>query len=68
MSGNMKGGAAVVAGALVGNWAAERFVLRQPGGDTGWVEVSEGFGMDDLARALVILVGVVAAQMVLRRV
>lgn len=41
---------------IVGNWLAERFLLKASEDDpTGFVVVSEGFGMDDVVRAAAIV-------------
>lgn len=50
----MKGILVLVGSAIVGNYVAERFVLKAPGGTTGFVEVADGFGLDDVARAATI--------------
>jgi len=54
---------AVVGGALLGNYAAEKFILKTgPEDRTGFVMVAEGWGLDDLARALSVLAGVFLAS------
>lgn len=48
----MKGFLVVAAAAVVGNMIAERFLLKSTDDDpTGFIVVSEGIGMDDVARA-----------------
>jgi hypothetical protein len=55
----MKGLLVLGGGVIVGNMLAEKFLLKTgPDDPTGFVEVAEGFGMDDVARAAAI-VGVV---------
>ena len=59
----------VVAGAMVGNYAAERFVLKQNAEDkTGFIMVAEGWGADDLVRGLFVLAGVFLVSKVLGKV
>ena len=56
----MKGYLTIAAGALLGNMIAEKFVLRQhPGDPSGFVHVSDGLGLDDVARAATITLGIV---------
>lgn len=47
---------AFVAGAAIaGNWLANRYVLRvTPDSPTGFVDISPGFGADEIATGLVI--------------
>lgn len=55
----MKGILVLAGGVIVGNYLAERFVLKANADDpSGFIVVSEGLGMDDVARAAVI-VGIV---------
>lgn len=45
----------VAGAAVVGNFLAERFVLKSTAEDpTGFILVADGFGLDDAARAIVI--------------
>lgn len=45
----------VAGAAVIGNFIAERFVLKSTAEDpSGFVVVADGFGLDDMARALVI--------------
>lgn len=48
---------AIVFGSIVaGNWLAERFVLKSSADDpSGFIQVADGLGMDDVARAAAIL-------------
>jgi hypothetical protein len=51
----MKGLLVLVGAGIVGNMIAEKFLLKGgPDDPTGFIEVAEGFGMDDVARAVVI--------------
>lgn len=51
----MKGLLFVAGSAFVGNMIAERFVLKStPEDPTGFIEVADGIGLDDAARALTI--------------
>ena len=47
----------VIGGAVIaGNFVADRWVIKSgPDDPTGFVEFSEGFGADDIARAAVIV-------------
>lgn len=47
--GNLKGLAVLAGAILAGKWVAERFILKNPTNGSGFVEVGEGFGMDDVA-------------------
>ena len=58
----------LVAGAIVGNVVAERYVLRAPGSDTGFVPVTDGIGLDELARGLTILVAAYGIDLLLGKV
>jgi hypothetical protein len=49
--------------AILGNWLAERFILKDGPDDTsGFVEVKPGLGMDDVARGLTIAAVVMLAN------
>lgn len=51
----MKGLLFVAGAAVIGNYLAERFILKSTEDDpTGFVQVADGFGADDVARALTI--------------
>ena len=51
----MKGLLFVAGSAFVGNMIAERFILKStPEDPTGFIEVRDGIGLDDAARAFVI--------------
>jgi hypothetical protein len=52
----------ITVAALVGNMVAEKFVLKAPGSDSGFVEVKDGIGMDDFARAATIGAAVLVAK------
>lgn len=55
--------------AIAGNFLAERFILKDGPDDTsGIIEVKPGFGMDDVARGLVIAGVVLAAKQILAKV
>lgn len=59
----MKGYLQIAAGVALGNMIAEKFVLRQgPMDTTGFVDISEGFGLDDVARAVVVTAAVVLVR------
>jgi hypothetical protein len=47
--GNIKGLLVLGGAILAGKWVAERFILKNPNTGSGFVEVGEGFGMDDVA-------------------
>lgn len=52
----MKGILVLAGGAVVGNMLAEKFLLKShPEDPSGFIEVKEGFGMDDIARAAAIV-------------
>lgn len=52
----MKKTIVVFASVIAGNYLAERFVLKSgPDDPTGFVQVADGLGMDDVARAATIL-------------
>lgn len=46
--------AVLIGAVLAGNYLAERFILRPPGETGGLIDVSPGFGMDDIARAAIV--------------
>ena len=55
-------------GIAVGNMIAERWVLRaSPEDPTGFVDVSPGFGLDEIARAAVIIPAMGAVDALFRR-
>jgi len=58
----LKGILVLTASALVGNYVAERFILKAPGGTSGFVEVADGMGLDDVARAATIAAVVMLAK------
>ena len=52
-------------GVLLGKWAADQFVLKSgPDDPTGFIEVKQGFGLDDVAEAAVIVLSVAVVHMV----
>jgi hypothetical protein len=52
----MKKAVVVFGSVIAGNYLAERFVLKaSPEDPTGFVQVADGLGMDDVARAATIL-------------
>lgn len=59
--GNLKGLAVMAGAILAGKWVAERFILKDPVTGKGFVEVGDGFGMDDVAvvvtQVAIVLVG-----------
>lgn len=61
----MKGFLVVLAASVVGNMVAEKFVLKANDEDTGWIQASEGLGMDDFARAACIALAYWGAKKVL---
>ena len=52
----------VAGGIIVGNMLFERFLLKNPVDNTGFIEVKEGFGMDDVVRAATVAAVVIAAE------
>lgn len=49
--------ALLTVGILAGNWIVDQFVIKKvdaSGRESGWVEVAEGFGQDDVVRSLVV--------------
>lgn len=52
----MKGTLVLAGSVIVGNYVAERFILKKDSNDpTGFIEVADGLGPDDVARAAVIV-------------
>ncbi len=52
----MKKTAIVFGSVIAGNWLAERFILKaSPDDPSGFVQVADGLGMDDVARAAAVL-------------
>jgi hypothetical protein len=50
-----KKGLTIVAGSILGNMIAERFLLKAgPDDPSGFIMVADGIGMDDVARGLAI--------------
>lgn len=47
--GSFKGIAVLAGGIFLGKFLAERFLLKDPVTGKGFIEVGEGFGMDDAA-------------------
>ena len=47
----MKGLLVVFGAVVIGNMVAEKFLLKSGPDDSGWVEASEGLGLDDAVRA-----------------
>lgn len=59
----------VFGGVIAGNYLAERFVLKaSPDDPSGFIQVADGIGMDDVARAATILLVVWLADSVTKRV
>ncbi len=54
--------AKIAGGIVVGNFVFERFILKNPVDGSGFVEVKEGFGMDDIIRAATVAAVVVAVE------
>ena len=52
--------AKTAAGVIAGNFVFERFILKNPIDGSGFVEVKEGFGMDDIIRAATVAAVVIA--------
>ena len=44
----------IALGAIVGNFIAERWILKRTEDGPGFVMVADGFGMDDIVRAALI--------------
>ena len=54
------------AAAVIGNMVAEKFLLKSgPDDPTGFIEVADGFGLDDIVRGLTIAVVFVALDKVI---
>lgn len=65
----MKKTAIVFGSVIVGNYLAERFVLKAtPDDPSGFIQVAEGIGMDDVARAAVIVLTTYAVEKLTRKV
>jgi|694.fasta_scaffold20731_21 hypothetical protein len=60
--GNVKGILVLTGAVLAGKYIAERFILRPAGGTSGFVEVSDGFGLDDVVFAATIAGAVILAK------
>jgi hypothetical protein len=60
--GNVKGLLVLTGAVLAGKFIAERFVLKPAGGTSGFIEVSDGFGLDDIVFAATIAGAVVLAK------
>ena len=58
----MKGILVLIGGALAGSYVFEKFIAKNPATGSGFVEVSDGLGLDDIARA-----GTIAAVILLGR-
>jgi len=52
--------AKTAAGVIAGNFVFERSILKNPIDGSGFVEVKEGFGMDDIIRAATVAAVVIA--------
>lgn len=66
---NVKKTVVLLASVIGGNYLAERYVLKSgPDDPTGFVQVADGLGMDDVARAVAVVATVYAADMVARKV
>ena len=64
----MKKTAIVFGSVIAGNWLAERFILKSSQEDpTGFILVSDGLGMDDVARAAAVLLMVYVGDQIARR-
>jgi hypothetical protein len=48
--------AGAAAGAMAGNWVVEKFVFKQADG-SGFIEVTDGFGLDDVVHWVVVGAG-----------
>jgi hypothetical protein len=58
----------LAAGTVLGNMVAERWILRASKDDpTGVIDVSPGFGLDELARAAVIIAVTGSIEPILRK-
>lgn len=60
--GNVKGILLLTGAVLAGKFIAERFILKPAGGTSGFIEVSDGFGLDDIAFAATIAGTVILAK------
>lgn len=60
--GNVKGILVLTGAVLAGKFVAERFILKPAGGTTGFIEVSDGFGLDDVVFAATIAGAVIIAK------
>jgi hypothetical protein len=60
---------AVTGGAVMGGeWVFQKFVLKDPTGTQpgGFINRSDGFGMDDVAHAATILIAIAVSHMVFK--
>jgi hypothetical protein len=66
---SIKGFLIVLVLAIAGNYAAERWVLKDPNdpNDPGFVDFKPGFGMDDVARGATIALAVIVGGGVLKK-
>lgn len=54
MLGKLKGPLIVFAAAAIGEYVAENFVIKDGPGDRGFINRTDGFGLDEIARAAII--------------
>lgn len=66
---NLKGFLIVLLLAVLGNYVAERFVIKDPNdpNDQGFVDFKPGFGTDDIARGATIALCVVLGGGILKK-
>jgi hypothetical protein len=64
---NLKNIAITLGLVAAGDWTAKRFVLKDPNNpdSKGFVDIKEGFGLDDVAHAATITLFLVAGKMLL---
>jgi len=65
---NTRRNVSLLLGAVAGNVIAERYVLRAPGSDSGFVPVTDGIGLDELARAVTIVLASLGTDYLLGKV
>jgi len=54
MLGKLKGPLVVFAAAAIGEYVAENFIIKDGPGDRGFINRTDGFGLDEVARAATI--------------
>lgn len=62
----MKGTLVLFGAILVGNYIADEFLIRAGEGDSGFVDASDGFGADEIVKALTIVAVAYGAKKLLK--